>query len=65
MVSTAMAVLPVCLSPQDQFALATPDRNKGVNDFEPGLKRDGNRRPVHDVGRRALDRQPAAGRHRA
>ena len=48
---------------QDQFALAAPNGDKGINDHESSLERDCDRRSVHDSRRRAFDRQALAGGH--
>ena len=50
---------------QDQLTLPAPDRNEGIDDFQPGLKRHRNRRAIHDVRCRALDGPALAGGHRA
>ena len=56
-----LAGLPIA---QNQFALAAPDRNQRIDDFEAGLERHGDRRAIHDGSGGAFDRQALAGSHR-
>jgi hypothetical protein len=55
------ARLPVA---QNQLALAAPDGNERIDDFEAGLERHGDGRAVHDGGGGAFDGQAFAGVHR-
>src|ERR1700722_3189241 len=49
----------------DQFALATAEREQGINDDEPGLNRLDHEIPIDDRWRRTLDRLLCVGRDRA
>ena len=59
-----MAVLPVWRSPENQLALAAPDRNERIDDFKPGLERHRDGRAIHDMRCRTFDGQALAGGHR-
>src|SRR5208282_4841054 len=40
---------------ENQLALAAPDRNERIDDFQPGLERHRHRRAIHDVRSRTFD----------
>ena len=56
-----LAGLPVA---ENQLALAAPDGNERIDDFEAGLERHGDGRAVHDGRGGAFDGQALAGGHR-
>ena len=57
-----LARLPVA---EDQLSLTAPDGNERIDDFNSGLERHCDGRPIHDGRGRAFDRQAPACDHRS